>query len=83
MVELLRKQRALGNFIIRSLAFVSGQSEKAVREMKSPDREDQLLRILDQQPFLLVLDRLEHILLAYARMDAALPRHRTNTNFPP
>ena len=59
------------NFIIRALAYVSGQSEKAVREMKSPDREDQLWQILDQQPFLLVLDGLERILLAYARMDAA------------
>jgi tetratricopeptide (TPR) repeat protein len=59
------------NFIIRALAYVSGQSEKTVREMKAPDREDQLWRILDQQPFLLVLDGLERILLAYARMDAA------------
>src|SRR6185503_20972780 len=59
------------NFIIRALAYVSGQSEKAVREMTSPDREDRLWRILDQQPFLLVLDGLERILLAYARMDAA------------
>ncbi len=59
------------NFIIRALAYVSGQSEKTVREMKSPDREDQLWQILDQQPFLLVLDGLERILLAYARMDAA------------
>jgi len=59
------------NFIIRALAYVSGQTEKAVREMKSPDREDQLWQILDQQPFLLVLDGLERILLAYARMDAA------------
>lgn len=59
------------NFIIRALAYVSGQSEKTVRELKAPDREDQLWRILDQQPFLLVLDGLERILLAYARMDAA------------
>ena len=59
------------NFIIRALAYVSGQSEKTVREMKAPDREDQLWRILDQQPLLLVLDGLERILLAYARMDAA------------
>ncbi|MCX6900286.1 MAG: DUF4062 domain-containing protein [Verrucomicrobia bacterium] len=59
------------NFIIRALAYVSGQSEKAVRELKAPDREDQLWRILDHQPFLLVLDGLERILLAYARMDAA------------
>jgi tetratricopeptide (TPR) repeat protein len=59
------------NFIIRALAYVSRLSEKEVREMKSPDREDQLWSILDQQPFLLVLDGLERILLAYARMDAA------------
>jgi tetratricopeptide (TPR) repeat protein len=59
------------NFIIRALAYVSGLSEKEVREMKSPDREEQLWQILDHQPFLLVLDGLERILLAYARMDAA------------
>jgi len=59
------------NFIIRALAYVSGLSEKEVREMESPEREDQLWQILDQKPFLLVLDGLERILLAYARMDAA------------
>jgi tetratricopeptide (TPR) repeat protein len=59
------------NFIIRALAYVSGLSEKEVREMKPPQREDQLWQILDKQPFLLVLDGLERILLAYARMDAA------------
>jgi tetratricopeptide (TPR) repeat protein len=59
------------NFIIRALAYVSGQSEKAVRELKSPEREDQLWRFLDQKPFLLVLDGVERILIAYARMDAA------------
>lgn len=62
------------NFVIRALAYVSGQPEKTVREMKSPDREDQLWRIVDKQPFLLVLDGLERILLAYARMDAAQMR---------
>jgi hypothetical protein len=35
------------NFIVRALAYVSGQSEQSVREMKSPDREEQLWRILD------------------------------------
>jgi Domain of unknown function (DUF4062) len=59
------------NFIIRALAYVSAQSEQAVRAMKSPERERQLWQILDQQPFLLALDGLERILLAYARMDAA------------
>jgi len=33
--------------------------------------EDRLLRLLDEQPFLVVLDGLERILLAYARLDAA------------
>jgi len=59
------------NFIIRALAYTSGQSEKAVRELKAPDREDQLLRLLDEQPFVFVLDGLERILLAYSRMDAS------------
>jgi len=59
------------NFIIRALAYCSSQTEKAVREMKAPDREDQLWRLLDEQPFMLVLDGLERILLAYSRMDAS------------
>lgn len=58
------------NFIIRALAYVSSQSEKDVRAMKSFEREDQLWQILDREPFLLVLDGLERILLAYSRMDA-------------
>lgn len=60
------------NFIIRALAYVSGQPEEHVRkEIKPGEREDQLLRILDEKPFLLALDGLERILIAYARMDAA------------
>jgi hypothetical protein len=59
------------NFIIRALAYASGQSEQAVRELKPPEREDQLWWLLDERPFVLVLDGLERILLAYARMDAA------------
>lgn len=59
------------NFIIRALAYASGQTEKAVRELKAPEREDKLWRLLDEQPFVLVLDGMERILLAYARMDAS------------
>lgn len=59
------------NFIIRALAYTSGQPEKAIREVKARDREDQLWRLLDEQPFVIVLDGLERILLAYSRMDAA------------
>ncbi|MDQ3012092.1 MAG: DUF4062 domain-containing protein, partial [Acidobacteriota bacterium] len=59
------------NFVIRALAYTAGMTEAAVRELLAHEREDRLFHLLDQQPFLLVLDGLERILLAYARMDAA------------
>jgi len=59
------------NFIIRALAYTAGMPETEVRKLPSSECEDQLLRALDERPFLLVLDGLERILIAYARMDAA------------
>jgi hypothetical protein len=59
------------NFVIRALVYTAGMTEAAVRELPAHEREDRLFHLLDQQPFLLVLDGLERILLAYARMDAA------------
>ena len=59
------------NFIIRALAYTAGLSEQDSRSLPPPEREDSLFRCLDEQPFLLVLDGLERILLAYSRMDAA------------
>jgi tetratricopeptide (TPR) repeat protein len=59
------------NFGIRALCYVSGQSEETVRVLPRPDREAHLLAILDAQPFLVVLDGLERMLLAYHRMDAS------------
>ncbi len=59
------------NFVIRALAYAAGMAEAAVRDLPPHEREDRLFHLLDQQPFLLVLDGLERILLAYARMDAA------------
>jgi hypothetical protein len=59
------------NFLMRALAYVSEQSEAEVKALPRPDREAQLLSILDEQPFLCVLDGLERILLAYHRMDAS------------
>ncbi|GAB6140154.1 hypothetical protein JCM14076_08830 [Methylosoma difficile] len=59
------------NFIIRALAYIAGISEQDSRSLPPPEREERLFRCLDEQPFLLVLDGLERILLAYARMDAA------------
>src|ERR1041385_7995228 len=59
------------NFVIRALAYVSKRSIDEVIQIPAPERETQLLAALDHQPFLLVLDGLERILIAYARMDAA------------
>ena len=59
------------NFIIRALAYVSRRSREEIEKIPSPEREKQLLAALDKEPFLLVLDGLERILLAYARMDAS------------
>jgi hypothetical protein len=59
------------NFVIRTLAYATGSPEAEVRQIPPREREDQLWQELDQRPFLLVLDGLERILLAYARMDAA------------
>jgi tetratricopeptide (TPR) repeat protein len=59
------------NFIIRALAYVTGRAREDVEKNTKPgEREDQLLAVLDREPFLLVLDGLERILIAYARMDA-------------
>ena len=58
------------NFLNRALCYVSGLPEDKVRELAWHDRENELLRHLSGQPYLLVLDGLERILLAYHRMDA-------------
>jgi hypothetical protein len=59
------------NFLNRALCYVSGQSEVEVRSLPWQEREAQLLRHLDEKPYLFVLDGLERILLAYHRMDAS------------
>lgn len=59
------------NFVTRALAYVTRRLLTEVQQVPAPDRETQLLAALDRDPFLLVLDGLERILIAYARMDAA------------
>ncbi len=59
------------NFVSRALAYVSRQSREDIQRLPPPEREERLLSLLDREPFLLVLDGLERILVAYARMDAA------------
>ncbi len=59
------------NFLVRALCYVGGESEKAVRKLPWPDREALLLKELNDKPYLVVLDGLERILIAYNTMDAS------------
>lgn len=59
------------NFVIRALAYATNSPEAEIREIAAAERERELLEILDREPFLITLDGLERILVAYARMDAA------------
>src|SRR5205085_4270201 len=59
------------NFVTRALAYVSRRPLDEVQQIPAPDRETQLLAALEREPFLFVLDGLERMLIAYARMDAA------------
>src|SRR5205807_10506887 len=57
--------------VTRGLAHVSKRPLDEVQQIAAPGRETQLIGVLDHQPFLFVLDGLERILIAYARMDAS------------
>src|SRR4029077_11655521 len=59
------------NFVARTLAYVTGRPLDEVAEMPRADREDELLAALDRSPYLVVLDGMERVLLAYSRADAA------------
>jgi len=59
------------NFLIRALCYVSGEAEEAVRKLPWQDREALLLNALDDKPYLVVLDGLERVLIAYNTMDAS------------
>lgn len=59
------------NFVIRALAYITCSAPEDIREITAPERERELLAALDREPYLIVLDGLERMLIAYARMDAA------------
>jgi tetratricopeptide (TPR) repeat protein len=59
------------NFVSRTLAYVSGRSLEQVGEIPTAERVSELLTLLDQEPYLVVLDGMERLLLAYAGADAA------------
>jgi tetratricopeptide (TPR) repeat protein len=59
------------NFVTRALAYVTRRALGDVQKVSVIEREAQLLAALDREPFLIVLDGLERLLVTYARMDAA------------
>lgn len=59
------------NFITNTLAYVSDQSKEQLKDKTAAEKEAELLQILNNHPYLIVLDGLERILVAYARQDAA------------
>ncbi|MEO1053233.1 MAG: DUF4062 domain-containing protein [Bacteroidota bacterium] len=59
------------NFITKTLAYVSERPLEQVKRLSAPEQQDTLFQILDNHPYLIVLDGLERILVAYARQDAA------------
>ena len=59
------------NFVARALAYITRRPLDEVRRIPTPEREEQLLAALDREPYIVVLDGQERILIAYARVDAA------------
>lgn len=61
----------MADFCQRALAYITGQPLEAFRKKKTLELSDILLHHLRDKPWLLVLDGLERVLVAYHRFDAA------------
>jgi tetratricopeptide (TPR) repeat protein len=59
------------DFCVVALAYITGQTPDALRQRPAHDLAHDLLTRLRARPFLLVLDGLERVLIAYHRSDAA------------
>jgi hypothetical protein len=64
-------QATVGKFLAHTLAYLTKRSVDACAALPRPTQEEQLLTALRTRPFLLILDGLERLLLAYHRQDAA------------
>jgi tetratricopeptide (TPR) repeat protein len=59
------------NFTARALAYAAELPLAHAMEIPIATREQQLLEIFDRRPFLLCLDGIERLMVAYAHLDAA------------
>ena len=61
----------MSDFCRRALAYITGQQPESFNKIKTPELAERLLHQLRNRPWLLVLDGLERVLVAYHRIDAA------------
>ncbi|MEO1263670.1 MAG: hypothetical protein AAFZ15_32970 [Bacteroidota bacterium] len=59
------------SFVAKTLVYVTGKPPEAFKLLNVAEKQNALFNILDREPYLIVLDGLERILIAYARQDAA------------
>jgi hypothetical protein len=57
------------DFCVRAIAYMANESERELRQRNAVDLQHQLLGLLRSKPWLLVLDGLERILIAYLPQD--------------
>ena len=69
----------MADFCQRALAYITGNSLNMFRGLKTPELSERLLRHLQDRPWLLILDGLERVLVAYHRFDAAQARDEDAT----
>lgn len=61
----------MADFCRRALAYMTGRPMEELEKMKTLELGDDLLACLHERPWLLILDGLERVLVAYHRIDAA------------
>ena len=61
----------MADFCGHALAYMTARPFKHFRRKKTPELAEQLLHHLQERPWLLILDGLERVLVAYHRSDAA------------
>jgi len=61
----------MADFCRRALAYMTGRPMEELEKKKTPELAEELLASLHERPWLLVLDGLERVLVAYNRIDAA------------
>jgi Domain of unknown function (DUF4062) len=73
------KGAIMADFCQRALAYMTGQPLEEFRKKKTAELREPLLAQLHAKPWLLILDGLERVLVAYHRIDAAeIPDEEAN-----